>query len=297
MSRVLVTGGNGFLGRFAVAALRDRGFEVHGASRRRPQGIEADDWHMVDLLEPDAATELVQKVRPTHLLHAAWTTEHARYWNDPANNDWLAATRRLTQAVAASGGERVVLTGTCAQYDWNGDEPFAETRTPRRPASIYGRAKQETEDWLAGAGLSWASGLVFLPYGPFDGPRRLVPSLLSNLLAGEEARTTKGEQVRDYVHAADCGGALAALLASPVQGAVNVGTGRGTPVAEVARTVARLAGAAELLRVGALPGEDRTRVVADTARLREEVGYIPRWELEPGLRDTVEWWRQRLRRR
>ena len=138
---------------------------------------------------------------------------------------------------------------------------------------------------------------MFLPYGPFDGPRRLVPSLLSNLLAGEEARTTKGEQVRDYVHVADCGGALAALLASPVQGAVNVGTGRGTRSPRSRARWPASPAPRSCSAIGALPGEDRTRVVADTARLREEVGFVPRWELEPGLRDTVEWWRQRLRRR
>jgi nucleoside-diphosphate-sugar epimerase len=103
--------------------------------------------------------------------------------------------------------------------------------------------------------------------------------------------------VRDYVHVADCGEALAALLASSVQGAVNVGTGVGARIADVARTVARLVGREDLVRVGAVPGDDRTQVVADTARLRGEVGFTPRWALEDGLRDSVEWWRQCTRRR
>ena len=103
--------------------------------------------------------------------------------------------------------------------------------------------------------------------------------------------------MRDYVHAADCGGALAALLAGDVQGPVNVGTGRGTPVAEIARTVARLVGREDLLELGAIPGDDTSSVVADTTRLSEEVGYAVRHELEAGLEETVAWWRQRMRRR
>jgi nucleoside-diphosphate-sugar epimerase len=297
VSRALVTGGGGFLGRFAVEALHDRGFKVHAAARRAPPGIDADAWHTADMLEPAAPSELIRAARPSHLLHLAWVTEHPGYWTDPVNQDWVEATRRLVQAFADAGGERVVLAGSCAQYDWSGVEPFSETRTPRRPATLYGEAKQEAEDWLAETGLSSATGLVFLAYGPFEEPRHLVPSVIRSLLAGEEAQTTAGDQVRDYVHVADCGGALAALVASSVQGAVNVGTGQGARIADVARTVARLVGREDLLRVGAVPGDDRTQVVADTARLREEVGFAPRWTLEDGLRDSVEWWRQRTRRR
>jgi nucleoside-diphosphate-sugar epimerase len=297
VSRVLVTGGGGFLGRFALTALRERGFEVHGAARRAPAEIEADAWHTADLLDPSAPAELIRAARPSHLLHLAWVTEHPGYWTDPVNQDWVEATRRLVGAFAEAGGERVVLAGSCAQYDWSGVDPFSETRTPRRPATLYGEAKQETEDWLTETGLSSATGLVFLAYGPFEEPRHLVPSVTRSLLAGEEAQTTAGDQVRDYVHVVDCGGALAALIPSSVQGAVNVGTGQGARIADVARTVARLVGREDLLRVGAVPGDDRTQVVADTARLREEVGFAPRWTLEDGLRDSVEWWRQRTRRR
>ena len=68
-----------------------------------------------------------------------------------------------------------------------------------------------------------------------------------------------------------------------------MGTGRGVSVAEAATLVARLAGREDLLRVGARAGaEDRSRVVADVARLRDEVGYAPRYDLETGLRATVD---------
>ncbi len=297
MSRVLVTGAGGFLGRFAVTTLRERGFEVHGTARQMPTSTEADAWHDANLLDAAASAELVRAASPSHLLHLAWTTEHPGYWTDPVNREWVTATRRLVEAFADAGGERVVLAGSCAQYDWSGQEPFSEARTPRLPATLYGQAKQEAEDWLDGLGLSSATGLVFLAYGPYEEPRHLIAYLARTLLAGEEAETTAGEQVRDYVHVADCGEALAALIASPVEGAVNVGTGDGTQVAEVARTVARLVGREDLLRVGAVPGDDRTRVVADMTRLRDDVGFTPRWGLEDGLRDAVEWWRQRMRRR
>jgi nucleoside-diphosphate-sugar epimerase len=274
VKRALVTGASGFVGRAAIGSLAAAGYEVHAVSRGRREGA---DWHSADLLEPHAAEALMRAARPTHLLHLAWTTEHGRYWEDPANLAWVEASRRLVDAFSEAGGERAVLAGTCAQHAW--------------PNTLYARAKNEASGFFA------ATGLLLFPYGPYERPERLIPSVTLSLLAGEEARTTPGEQVRDFVHVSDCGKALAALLDSGVEGDVEIGTGRGTAVAEIARTIGRLLGREELLRVGALPGDDESRVVADTARLRDEVGVTPRYELEEGLCDAVEWWRQRTRRK
>jgi nucleoside-diphosphate-sugar epimerase len=272
--RALVTGASGFIGRVAIEALAAAGYEVHAVSRGHR---EDPGWHTADLLQPEAAAELVREARPSHLLHLAWTTEHGGFWEDPANRDWVEASRRLVGAFSEAGGERAVLGGTCAQRAW--------------PDTLYARAKNEASGFFA------ATGLLFFPYGPFESPERLIPSVTLSLLAGEEARTTPGRQVRDFIHVADCGRALASLLDSGAQGDVEIGTGRGAAVVEIARMIAHLLDREELLRVGALPGDDKSRVVADTTRLREEVGFTAKYELEDGLRDAVEWWRQRTRRR
>jgi nucleoside-diphosphate-sugar epimerase len=294
VKRALVTGASGFVGRAAIEALAAAGYEVHAVSRGRREGA---NWHTADLLEPRAVPELMRATRPSHLLHLAWTTEHGRYWEDPANVDWVAATRLLLEAFSKADGSRFVLAGSCAQYDWSGGEPRSEEHTPRKPATLYGRAKQEASDLVEASGLSAATGLLFFPYGPHERPERLVPSVARRLLAGEEAPASTGTQVRDFIHVSDCGGALAALLHSDVTGSVNVGSGVGTSVTDVAEAVARIVGHPDLLRLGTLPGDDRTTVVAAVDRLRDEVGFVPRLSLEQGLRQTVEWWRQRTRRR
>jgi nucleoside-diphosphate-sugar epimerase len=192
-----------------------------------------------------------------------------------------------------------VLAGSCAQYDWDAPTTLlSEASSPRRPATLYGRAKQATSDvleaWAETTGLSLATALIFFPYGPFEQPERLVPSVARSLLAGEPAAVSAGTQVRDFLHVTDCGAALAALVGGTVTGPVNVGSGHGSPVADVARTIARIVGREDLLRIGALPTRDEApRVVADTVRLRDEVGVVPRYELEDGLRDAVDWWRGR----
>jgi nucleoside-diphosphate-sugar epimerase len=299
--RALVTGASGFVGRPAVAALKRSGYEVHGVARKAAVGIEVDRWHEADLLVPSALGQVVREAKPSHLVHLAWTTEQGGYWEDPANQDWVAATGRLLDAFAEVGGKRVVLSGTCAQYDWSGAAAMSETRTARNPSTAYGRAKQAAEEMLtasaAEAGLSAATALLFSPYGPYEKPERLIPSVARRLLAGEEAKTTAGRQVRDFLHIDDCGWALAAVADSELTGSINIGSGEGASVADVATKVAQIVGREDILLLGELGNGDNTRVVAEIDRLRGEVGFTPRYGLDEGLRDVVDWWRQRMRRR
>jgi nucleoside-diphosphate-sugar epimerase len=280
MARVLVTGASGFVGRAAVGALRLRGHEVHAVAR-----LEAD------LLDPSALEPLMRTAAASHLLHLAWTTAHGAFWSDPANLTWSAATLRLFEAFARAGGVRSVLAGSCAQYDWDAADRADETTTPRRPATLYGAAKESTSRlltvWSSSQGLSHATALLFFPYGPYDKDERLVPSIAHDLLAGRAATVRNGAEVRDFVHVDDCGSALAALVDGDVEGDVNIGTGHGSSIAEVAATVARILGREELLRID--PPRAATTVVAAVERLRDEVGFVPRYDLESGIRQTVEW--------
>jgi nucleoside-diphosphate-sugar epimerase len=281
VSRVLVTGATGFIGSRALTALEERGHEVHAAA--------------VDLLDPGAAEELVRAARPTHLLHLAWYAVPGRFWAAPENAAWVEATLRLLCAFYAAGGQRAVGAGTCAEYDWSGDGLLSETKTPLRPATLYGRAKAQTFEAGAALGeLAW--GRVFFLYGPGEHPDRLVASVARRLLAGDEAPTSEGTQVRDFMHVADVAGAFAALLDSGVTGAVNIGSGIPVTVRAVVDEVARAAGRPDLLRPGALPQreDEPVELLADVRRLRDEVGFRPSYDLESGIKDTVDYWRERV---
>ena len=306
MARVLVTGASGFVGRATVDALRLLGHDVHAVARTAVPEIQATTWHEADLLDAPSVDRLVHSVAATHLVHLAWTTEHGAFWSDPANLAWASATLRLFDAFASAGGVRSVLAGSCGQYDWDpaalGPSGVAdETESPRRPATLYGRTKESTSRLLADSssarGLSHATALLFFPYGPFDKAERLVPSLSRDLLAGRVATVKTGAEVRDFVHVDDCGSALAALVDSGVTGDVNIGTGHGSSVADVAATVARTLGREDLLRIDPLPaGTTASAVVASVRRLNDEVGFVARYDLESGIRQTTDWLRDAFAR-
>jgi nucleoside-diphosphate-sugar epimerase len=296
--RVLVTGARGFIGRQALGPLQDRDFEVHAVSSRAAEHVrDGIRWHRADLLDPGAADALARQVRPSHLLHFAWHTEHGEYWDAPENDRWVQASTRLLEAFARHGGRRATLAGTCAEYDW-GHAVAREDETPLAPSSRYAARKRDLH--LAATslarerGLSLAWGRIFFVFGPAEDPRRLVASVARALARREPAACSSGEQVRDFLHSEELGQAFGALLSSAVEGPVNVASGTGVSVRELVELLAEVAGRPGLLRMGALPSrpDDPPRLVADTTRLAEQVGWRPTLPLREALRRTYEWWRQ-----
>jgi len=300
VSRVLVTGATGFIGRPTVAALIGRGHEVVAVSRRPPSSDETPGVRRLrgDLLDDRARAMVVDTAEATHLLHLAWVTEHGVYWDSAENDVWDAASRDLIERFRRAGGRRVVVAGTCAEYDWADSRLIAgachETATPRRPASRYGRAKLRLHDWLDHADdSSWAWGRLFFAYGPGESPRRLIPSIVRALNGGHIARTGPSHLVRDFLHVDDVGEAFAALLDSAVVGTVNIASGEPVSIERVATTLARLGGAVDRLALDTLPARpnDPPRLVADIERSRREVGFAPGRSLETGLAEALTYWR------
>jgi UDP-glucose 4-epimerase len=103
-----------------------------------------------------------------------------------------------------------------------------------------------------------------------------------------------GENVRDFLYVGDAAEALSELLLGAVTGAVNIGSGEGVQISDLARGVAELTGRPDLLHTDTPPAVERSVVVADVSRLANEVAWRPRYDLRQGLARTVEWWREQL---
>lgn len=298
MKRVLLTGGTGFIGRNAIAPLLAAGYEVHAvASRRAGPVMDGVHWHRADLLDKNEVAGLMSRIRPSHLLHFAWYAEPGKFWGSTENFRWLEASIGLMRHFRESGGERVVMAGTCAEYDW--DHGYCtETVTPCRPSTPYGVCKNALQEVLHSysteTGLSSAWGRVFFLYGPDEAASRFVPSVITSLLRGDNANCSHGNQLRDFMHVEDVGSAFVALLDSPVTGAVNISSGRPLSLRELALTIADSLGASpERICFGAIPAQenDPPLLAGNSRRLTEEVGWHPRHDIRSGIEQTTHWWK------
>jgi nucleoside-diphosphate-sugar epimerase len=286
MARVLLTGSTGLIGRATTTALTSAGHEVVATSRSEGTRV-AHDAIRCNLLDRVAVSALVAEARASHLIHLAWHGGLADRWTSPANLDWMAATVHLVREFARLGGRRAVCVGSCAEYDWS--EAILTESTALRPRTLYGATKAGTGLALCAAApaldLSLAWARVFFVLGPGEPPGRLLGDLIGGLKAGKPVNCTDGLQERDFLHVDDLSQALVALLESSAMGAVNVASGHAIPVRDLIAAVADRIGRPDLVRLGAVarPSDDPSRLLANVARLREEVGFVPRHTLDSAV--------------
>ena len=178
--KVLVTGGAGYLGKYVLSELEAQGIDY--ITLGRSPATHSLPHLVVDLLNSDTYTDWIHQQEPTHLIHLAWYTEHGKYWESDLNYEWVIATKRLVDTFCDGGGRHVLVTGTCAEYDWRYGY-CVEDLTPINSSSLYGRSKDLARRAChqrcteSNVKLSWAR--IFYPYGYGEPSSRLIPSLFS----------------------------------------------------------------------------------------------------------------------
>ena len=296
--RVLVTGADGFIGRYTLPLLVKAGYEVHALCwLRTHEETDGVIWHKINLMDFSEVDALLQKLQVSHLLHLAWYTEHGKFWHADENLQWVACSLNLLQRFVGHGGERAVMAGSCAEYDWSAGL-CSELETACHPATLYGTSKhalyQVAESYCAQHDVDFAWGRIFFLYGPGEVGNRFVPAVINGLLRQEAVACSDGSQIRDFMHVADVASAFVALLESRLIGAVNIASGESNTLRRIGEEIMSQISGDGYVDFGALPNrkDDPAVLTADVSRLRDELGWLPAYPLHQGLADTIDWWKQ-----
>jgi len=268
---VLLTGATGFVGTQVLNSLAAAGTSVRVVVRSgredavaaRP-GVESVR-STSNLFAEDAAWWASACAGVDTVVHIAWYAESGQYLQSSANLDCLVGTLEAAKGAAQAGVRRFVGTGTCFEYDLAVGALSVDT--PLKPVTVYAASKVAAfltlTQYFATRSIEFAWCRLFYLFGEGEDPRRLVPYLRARLAAGEPAELSSGNQLRDFMDVRDAGRMLAETALGRVQGPVNVCSGVGITVRELAERIADEFGRRDLLRFGARPDNlvDPPRVV------------------------------------
>lgn len=298
--RVLITGASGFVGKFAAAELASRGAEVITITRRPDLCPSQCTNIFCDIFDRQELARLIRWAKPDILLHLAWNIGYPNFWTAHENLHWVSASLHLLECAQNFGIKKFVGVGTCFEYQWPDSTDCDELTTPLIPTSLYAISKDATRriaaEFAKANGIDMAWARLFYLYGPGEHEKRLVASIANNLARGIPAHLTQGLATRDFLHVQDAGRAMALLTLSDVNGSINIASGNGVSVREIAERLGNISGRPDLIRIGSLPdrSEEPARIVGANRRLITKTGFSPNYDLEIGLRDVYEWWKNRL---
>lgn len=310
VSRVLITGGAGFIGHHLAKALLARGVAVtvlDDLSMGRRENVPSDArfirGDVRDAAAVDTALEGVDAVlHEAAIVSIRASMEH--FVRDAEVN--LMGTLTLLKAMAGRPIQRAVLASSMAVYaDSPRPDPLRED-SPTEPIAPYGAAKLAAERyWLligAQAGIPVTALRYFNTYGPnqtFTPYVGVITIFIRRILAGQPPIIFgDGEQRRDFIHVDDIVSANLAVLdaaESAVGGRVfNVGTGRATSVKQIAEgLLAVLSPGSRAEHAAAQAGEMRN-AIADVGAIRDALGWTPsRPRLD--FTDVVDFWKAATR--
>ncbi len=302
--RVAVTGGNGFLGRFVVAALRRHGCPEPFIVRS----------HQYDLRSADAIARLLVDARPDLIIHLAATVggiganraNPGRFFYDN-----LMMGVQLIEQARRAGVEKFVALGTVCAYPKFSPVPFQEDDLwngyPEETNAPYGLAKKmllvQSQAYRKQYGFNSIFLLPVNLYGPGDNfdpeTSHVIPALIRKCVEASETAAPAiivwgtGQATREFLYVEDAAEAIV-LAAERYDDPepMNLGAGFEISIRELVELIMRLTGYRGQLVWDTTKPDGQPRRMLDTSRAAKRLGFVARTPLLEGLRQTVEWYRR-----
>ena len=303
MKPVVVTGGSGFVGANLVRRLLADGYQPHLLVRPEFSSWRIDairdriTLHEVTLSDQGGVTSVLKAIEPGWVFHLAahgaysWQTDEGQM-----HETNVLGTKSLLRAALDAGVESFVNTGSSSEYGRLDHAPAeTERATPDTP---YGKTKAiATAMCFYTAhmyGMRICSLRLYSAYGPFEDPRRFLPSLIVHGRRGVFPPLVDAHTARDFVYVDDVVDAClrAAQHAGGEPGAIyNLGTGVQTTIGEAVDVARRLLQIPGEPQWGSMPARvwDTDTWVADSRKIRSDLGWEPRYAFENGFRAMAAW--------
>ena len=303
MKRVILTGASGFVGANLVRRLLKDGHDIHllvrqGYNPWRIEDLCADvQLHVIELTDDVALNRVVGNIRPDWVFHLA--TYGAYSWQTDLHQmiqTNIIGSINLIMAGLRTGFEVFVNTGSSSEH---GFKRHASSETDwLEPNSLYAVTKASAtlfcQYFAQSQKMRMSTLRLYSVYGPYEEPGRLMPTLILLGLQGKLPPLVNPSVVRDYVYVEDVVDAYIRVATQIDQepGAIyNVGTGIQTSMCEVVEIARRVMGIVVEPKWGSMMNRlwDTSIWVADSRKIRHDLGWQPSYTFEQGFCQMVSW--------
>lgn len=308
---VLVTGGMGFIGSHLVERLVQDGARVKVLGRYNSHGSLGWLDHsparghfepiLGDVRDADLVRSCCQGVEVVFHLAALIGIPYSYLAPSSYVETNIQGTLNILQAARACDVGRLVHTSTSEVYGTALRVPIDEDH-PLQGQSPYSASKIAADKLAESFHLSFNLPVVtarpFNTFGPRQSTRAVIPTIISQALAGDSVRLGSLSPTRDFNFVENTVEGFLALATAPevVGKTYNLGTGKEISVGDLAALIFRLVGRELPVETEAArrrPEKSEVeRLLADSTRARQDLGWSPRIGLEEGLQRTIEWMRQ-----
>ena len=300
--KALITGSEGFVGRYLRAELLSAGYEVTGIDLAAGEGTLA-----ADLLDPEAAESAVSQASPDVVFHLAGQADVGRSWQIPQKTiqiNEIAALNLMEAVRKICPGASAVLVGSSDQYGSLREAGVSVSEeTPMRPMNPYAVSKAAQEQlgraYAAAYGLRICMTRSFNHGGAGQKPGFMIPDFALGIVKVErgEAETLPVGNLaarRDFTHVKDIVRAYRLIAEKGKPGEVyNVGSGKTWSAGEVLDRMVAMAACPVPVRQdpARMRPSDTPVICCDHSRLTRDTGWEPELPLEEILRDTLMYYR------
>lgn len=290
--KIVVTGGQGYLGSFLVKALQEKGADVYIIS------IEAEksDRHFpIDITKFEELNAVIQQIQPDIVYHLAASLNRNRNFSIFENmlKVNVTGTFNLLKSLEKTQCQQFIFTSTSEIYG-NNASPFHEELLPM-PVSPYSLTKVMAENLIKTFSQQYHQNFTILRLFNFYGENMsedfFISQMINSLKRGEDFLMTKGEQSRDFLFVEDVIRALTLTAINPAayNETFNVCSGIGSSLASLATFVNQKMDVTAKVKLGALPYRENEvwEMIGDNSKIKEKLGFIPAFSMDLGLEKLI----------